>query len=173
MSADKKHGGAAGESGPASKPHVELHTDGACSGNPGPGGWAYVLKHGVSGKERAASGAEHDTTNNRMELRAVIEGLSVLKRPSVVDLYSDSKYVLDGLKSWIHGWKKKGWKTADKKPVKNQDLWMALDALSSRHEIRFHWIKGHSEHPENERCDRMAVEAREALVKGSGHRGPT
>lgn len=151
----------------APKPHVELHTDGACSGNPGPGGWAYVVKHAATGKERAESGAEPDTTNNRMELRAVIEGLSVLKRASIVDLYSDSKYVLDGLKSWLHGWKKKGWKTADKKPVKNQDLWMELDTLSSRHQIRFHWIKGHSEHPENERCDRMAVEAREALVKNT------
>lgn len=147
-------------------PHVELHTDGACSGNPGPGGWAYVLKHGATGKERVASGAEPDTTNNRMELRAVIEGLSVLTRPSMVDLYSDSKYVLDGLKTWIHNWKKRGWKTADKKPVKNQELWMQLDELSSRHEIRFHWIKGHNEHPENERCDRLAVEAREALVRG-------
>lgn len=147
-------------------PHVELHTDGACSGNPGPGGWAYVLKHGATGKERVDSGAEPDTTNNRMELRAVIEGLSVLTRPSMVDLYSDSKYVLDGLKTWIHNWKKRGWKTADKKPVKNQELWMQLDELSSRHEIRFHWIKGHNEHPENERCDRLAVEAREALVRG-------
>lgn len=166
MSAGKDAATRAGENG-AARPHVELHTDGACSGNPGPGGWAYVLKHGATGKERAASGAEPDTTNNRMELRAVIEGLSVLKRASIVDLYSDSKYVLDGLKSWLHGWKKKGWKTADKKPVKNQDLWMELDTLSSRHEIRFHWIKGHNEHPENERCDRMAVEAREALVKNS------
>lgn len=151
---------------PAHPPHVELHTDGACSGNPGPGGWAYVLKHGATGKERVDSGAEPDTTNNRMELRAVIEGLKVLTRPSMVDLYSDSKYVLDGLKTWIHNWKKKGWKTADKKPVKNQELWMQLDDLSSRHEIRFHWIKGHNEHPENERCDRLAVEAREALVRG-------
>lgn len=146
-------------------PHVELHTDGACSGNPGPGGWAYVLKHGASGRERVASGAEHDTTNNRMELRAVIEGLSVLNKPTTVDLYSDSKYVLDGLKTWIHNWKKKGWKTADKKPVKNQELWMKLDELASRHDIRFHWIKGHNEHPENERCDQLAVEAREALVR--------
>jgi ribonuclease HI len=151
---------------PPHPPHVELHTDGACSGNPGPGGWAYVLKHGATGKERVDSGAEPDTTNNRMELRAVIEGLSVLTRPSMVDLYSDSRYVLDGLKTWIHNWKKKGWKTADKKPVKNQELWMQLDELSSRHEIRFHWIKGHNEHPENERCDRLAVEAREALARG-------
>lgn len=157
----------AGASDGQERPHVELYTDGACSGNPGPGGWAYVLKHHATGKERAASGAEPETTNNRMELQAVIEGLSALKRPSVVDLYSDSKYVLDGLKSWIHGWKKKGWKTADKKPVKNQDLWMALDALSQLHDVRFHWIRGHNEHPENERCDRMAVEARENLVRGA------
>jgi ribonuclease HI len=94
-----------------------------------------------------------------MELRAVIEGLSLLTRPSRVDLYSDSKYVLDGLKSWLAAWKKRGWKTADKKPVKNQDLWEMLDLLAVRHEVRFHWIKGHSEHPENERCDRLAVEA--------------
>lgn len=148
----------------ASRAHVELHTDGACSGNPGPGGWAYILKHGATGKERAASGAEPETTNNRMELRAVIEGLAVLKRPTTVDLYSDSKYVLDGLRSWIHDWKKRGWRTASKAPVKNRDLWEVLDDLQQLHEIRFHWIRGHSEHPENERCDRMAVEAREALV---------
>lgn len=148
----------------ASKPRVELHTDGACSGNPGPGGWAYILKHPSSGKSREQSGAELDTTNNRMELRAVIEGLQALSKPSFVDLYSDSQYVLNGLKDWIQGWKRNGWRTKDRKPVKNQELWQMLDELASRHEVRFHWIRGHNEHPENERCDRLAVEARERLV---------
>jgi ribonuclease HI len=144
-------------------PHVHLFTDGACSGNPGPGGWAYILKHPASGKAREASGAEPGTTNNRMELRAVIEGLAALKAASRVELTSDSKYVLDGLKEWMDQWKQRGWKTAAKKPVKNQDLWEILDELRGRHDIRFHWIKGHSEHPENERCDAMAVEAYQRL----------
>ncbi len=146
-------------------PHVELYTDGACSGNPGPGGWAYVLKHPASGTEREKSGAEPDTTNNRMELMAVIEGLSALTRPSRVELYSDSQYVLNGLKEWMKAWKSRGWKTADKKPVKNRDLWERLDELAASHDVRFHWIRGHNEHPENERCDRLAVAAREALVR--------
>jgi ribonuclease HI len=145
------------------RPAVELYTDGACSGNPGPGGWAYILKHPASGRSRERAGAEADTTNNRMELIAVIEGLRALTRPSAVAIYSDSKYVLQGLESWLEGWKKKGWKTAGKKPVKNEDLWRQLDELRAMHELSFHWIKGHSEHPENERCDRMAVEARETL----------
>ncbi len=143
---------------------VELHTDGACSGNPGPGGWAYILKHPASGTAREASGGEAATTNNRMELRAVIEGLTALKKPSVVELYSDSQYVLNGLKDWIKGWKAKGWKTASKQPVKNQDLWMALDALVAQHTVTFHWIRGHNEHPENERCDQMAVAACRAIA---------
>lgn len=146
-------------------PHVELFTDGACSGNPGPGGWAFILRHPATGKVLERSGAELETTNNRMELQAVIEGLSVLKAPSLVDLTSDSQYVLKGLKEWMASWKAKGWRTADKKPVKNRDLWERLDELSKVHTIRFHWIRGHNEHPENERCDRMAVEAREALVR--------
>jgi len=140
-------------------PRVELYTDGACSGNPGPGGWAYILRHPASGKTRDEAGGEKDTTNNRMEMTAVIQGLTALSRRSRVELYSDSKYVLDGLKDWLPGWKRRGWKTADKKPVKNQDLWMALDALAQAHDIAFHWIKGHNEHPENEKCDRMAVAA--------------
>lgn len=148
------------------RPVVELHTDGACSGNPGPGGWAYILVHPVSGKRREMSGAEHDTTNNRMELRAVIEGLTSLSRPSSVDLFSDSQYVLNGLREWMESWKKRGWRTADKKPVKNRELWESLDELKKKHLIRFHWIKGHNEHPENERCDMLAVEARERLVDG-------
>ncbi len=145
-------------------PHVFLYTDGACSGNPGPGGWAFVLKHPSTGKQLERSGAELDTTNNRMELMAAIEGLKALKAKSTVELYSDSKYVLNGLKEWLPGWKAKGWKTASKQPVKNVDLWKELDALASGHEVKFHWIRGHNEHPENERCDRLAVAAREALV---------
>jgi ribonuclease HI len=142
---------------------VELYTDGACSGNPGPGGWAYILKHPASGTARESSGGEAATTNNRMELRAVIEGLTALKRPSIVELYSDSQYVLNGLKTWIKGWKAKGWKTADKKPVKNQDLWEILDALAAQHQVTFHWVRGHNEHPENERCDQLAVAACKAI----------
>lgn len=123
-----------------------------------------MLKHPSTGKELERSGAELDTTNNRMELMAAIEGLKALKARSTVELYSDSKYVLNGLKEWLPGWKAKGWKTASKQPVKNVDLWKELDALASGHEVKFHWIRGHNEHPENERCDRLAVAAREALV---------
>lgn len=141
------------------QPHVELFSDGACSGNPGPGGWAYVLRHPATGKVREASGAEPETTNNRMELMAVIEGLRALTKPSLVDLTSDSEYVLKGLKEWLKGWKARGWKTAAKQPVKNQDLWQILDQLVAGHEVRFHWIRGHAGHAENERCDAMAVEA--------------
>ncbi|GJQ29908.1 MAG: ribonuclease H [Phycisphaerae bacterium] len=148
------------------RPHVELYTDGACSGNPGPGGWAYILRHPASAAEKEASGGERETTNNRMELMAVIQGLRALTRPSRVELYSDSQYVLNGLKEWLAAWKKRGWKTADKKPVKNQDLWEVLDALTSRHEVRFHWIRGHNEHPENERCDELAVAAARAAAAG-------
>ncbi len=145
-------------------PRVELYTDGACSGNPGPGGWGYILRHRVSQNEREASGGEKATTNNRMELTAVIRGLEALTRPSVVELYSDSQYVLKGLGEWMEGWKRRGWKTAGKKPVKNQDLWERLDELKGEHEIRFHWVRGHNEHPENERCDRLAVRARDAAA---------
>jgi ribonuclease HI len=145
-------------------PHVLLFTDGACSGNPGPGGWAYVLRHPTSGKAREDFGAEPDTTNNRMELRAVIEGLSALHRPSLVDLTSDSKYVLEGLKTWLDGWIARGWRTASKQPVKNQDLWEQLATLRQRHTIRFHWIKGHAGHAENERCDQLAVLAYQRLT---------
>ncbi len=148
------------------KPAVELYTDGACSGNPGPGGWAYLLRHTASGAEREDSGGEPATTNNRMELTAVIEGLSALTRPSRVDLYSDSQYVLKGLSEWMENWKKRGWKTASKKPVKNVELWMRLDELLSVHDVRFHWVKGHNEHPENEHCDRLAVAARDAAAAG-------
>lgn len=147
------------------KPLVELYTDGACSGNPGPGGWAYLLRHKASGAEREDSGGDRATTNNRMELMAVIEGLSALSRRSTVDLFSDSKYVLNGLSEWMPDWKKRGWKTAAKKPVKNVDLWKRLDELKIEHELRFHWVKGHNEHPENERCDQLAVAARDAAAR--------
>ncbi|MGP1310487.1 MAG: ribonuclease HI [Phycisphaerales bacterium] len=150
-----------------SRPHILLFTDGACSGNPGPGGWAYILRHPASGTERERSGAELETTNNRMELMAVIEGLRAVKRPSVVDITSDSQYVLNGLKEWLDNWIRRGWKTAAKKPVKNEDLWRILDDLRKSHTLRFHWIRGHNEHAENERCDQLAVEAREALVRNA------
>ncbi len=146
-------------------PTVELYTDGACSGNPGPGGWGLVLRHPASGKEIERAGAEAVTTNNRMELCAVIEGLKLLTRPSRVELYSDSKYVLDGLETWIAGWKRRGWKTAAKQPVKNEALWRELDTLRNQHEVSFHWIKGHAGHPDNERADALAVAAREALAR--------
>ncbi len=147
--------------GDDSLPIVHLFTDGACSGNPGPGGWAFILRHPVSGKEIEHAGGERDTTNNRMELRAVIEGLHALTRRSRVDIYSDSQYVLNGLREWLEQWKARGWRTAAKKPVKNEDLWRELDRLKAEHELDFHWIRGHNEHPENERCDQLAVAARD------------
>ena len=140
-------------------PHVELYTDGACSGNPGPGGWAYILKQPSTGREREGSGAEPATTNNRMELMAVIRGLTALKGRSSVDLFSDSQYVLKGLKEWMKDWKARGWRTADKKPVKNRELWEQLDTLVQAHDVRFHGVRGHNEHPENERADRLACDA--------------
>jgi ribonuclease HI len=152
---------------PAATPAVELFTDGACSGNPGPGGWAFLLRHPASAKFVERAGGEAQTTNNRMELTAVIEGLSALTRQSSVDLFSDSQYVLNGLSEWIDSWKKRGWKTAAKQPVKNEDLWRVLDDLRARHTIRFHWVRGHDGHPENERVDRLAVEARDRAARGS------
>jgi ribonuclease HI len=149
-----------------SAPQVQLFTDGACSGNPGPGGWAFILKHPASGKEIERSGGEALTTNNRMELMAVIRGLEALTRASRVELWSDSQYVLKGLNEWLAGWKAKGWKTASKSPVKNVDLWQELDELKSKHAITFHWVKGHNDHPENERCDQLAVAARDAAARG-------
>ncbi|MBL0926901.1 MAG: ribonuclease HI [Phycisphaerales bacterium] len=147
-------------------PAVELYTDGACSGNPGPGGWAFLLRHPASGKHLERWGGEAETTNNRMELRAVIEGLSALTRRSRVEVYSDSQYVLKGLDEWLEGWKAKGWKTAGKQPVKNIELWKALDALRADHALTYHWVRGHNEHPENERCDALAVMARERVARG-------
>ena len=133
---------------------VEIYTDGACSGNPGPGGWGAVLRW--RGTERELFGGEPATTNNRMELTAAIEALRALTRPSVVVLTTDSVYVKNGVTSWIHNWKRNGWRTADKKPVKNADLWQALDAEAGRHEVTWKWVKGHAGHPDNERADALA-----------------
>jgi ribonuclease HI len=133
---------------------VEIFTDGACSGNPGPGGWGAILRYGDT--ERELNGGEPVTTNNRMELLAAINALEALKRPSHVDLHTDSQYVKNGIMSWIHGWKRNGWKTADKKPVKNAELWQRLDDVADLHEITWHWVKGHAGHPENERADELA-----------------
>lgn len=138
----------------SSRPEVTIYTDGACSGNPGPGGWGAVL---ISGdKEKDLKGGEAETTNNRMELMGAIEALRALKKPCKVDLYTDSTYVRKGIMEWIHGWKKNGWKTADKKPVKNADLWQALEEEAKKHSITWHWVKGHNGHPLNERADELA-----------------
>ena len=141
------------------KPTVELFTDGACSGNPGPGGWAFILRHPATGKEIEKSGGDSNTTNNRMELTAVIEGLHTLNKPSRVELYADSQYVLKGLNEWMDGWKKKGWKRGKRgnQPVMNVELWQELDQLREKHELIIHWVRGHAGHPENERCDQLAV----------------
>jgi len=137
-----------------SEPVVEIWSDGACRGNPGPGGWGVLLRS--NGAEKKLYGGEADTTNNRMELMAAIRALEALKRPSEVKLYTDSIYVMKGITAWIHDWKKKGWRTADKKPVKNEDLWRQLDALAAKHQIEWHWVKGHAGNPENECADRLA-----------------
>ena len=135
---------------------VTLYTDGACSGNPGPGGWGAILEY--EGHRKELSGGEENTTNNRMELTAVIRGLEALKESCVVELYSDSKYVIDALeKGWAWGWKKKGWVKSDKKPALNPDLWEQLLALTQRHEMHYHWVKGHADNPMNNRCDELAV----------------
>ena len=133
---------------------IEIFTDGACSGNPGPGGWGAVLR--FNGTTKELSGGEALTTNNRMELLAAISALEALREPCEVDLHTDSKYVMDGISKWIFGWKKNGWRTADKKPVKNGELWQALDAARARHKVIWHWVKGHAGHPENERADELA-----------------
>ena len=136
---------------------VEIYTDGACSGNPGPGGWGAILRY--NGVEKELSGGEAQTTNNRMELMAAISALNALKTRCAVDLYTDSVYVRDGLDKWISGWKKNGWKTANKKPVRNIELWQILDAARERHDVTLHWVKGHAGHPENERADELARQA--------------
>ena len=136
---------------------VVIHTDGACSGNPGPGGWGAILEWG--GHRREIKGGEPHTTNNRMELMAAISALEALKRPCDVDLHTDSQYLRQGITSWIHGWKRNGWRTGDKKPVKNVDLWQRLDAAIARHTVHWHWVRGHAGHDLNERADELAREA--------------
>ena len=136
---------------------VTIHTDGACSGNPGPGGWGAILEFGDHKKEM--KGGEANTTNNRMELMGAISALEALKKPCPVDLYTDSQYLRNGIMTWIHGWKKNGWRTADKKPVKNVDLWQRLETALGQHKIKWHWVKGHAGHDLNERADQLAREA--------------
>lgn len=147
---------------------VEIYTDGACSGNPGPGGWGTLLRW--EGHEKELSGFEPETTNNRMELTAVIEGLTALKRPCRVRLTTDSEYVKKGMTEWIEGWVRRGWKNSQKKDVANRDLWERLLDLSRRHRIEWHWVRGHAGHPENERCDELARAAIASGRKGPGSR---
>ena len=152
--------------------HVQLITDGACIGNPGPGGWAFILRY--RDLKREAFGSEPHTTNNRMELMAAIAALEGLKRPCTVDLHTDSQYLREGISKWIHGWKKNGWRTADKKPVKNVDLWQRLDSALQHHKIQWHWIKGHAGHAMNERADQLARDgliAARAGAKGAMTKG--
>lgn len=147
----------------APKPEVTVFTDGACSGNPGPGGWGAILMSGPHRKE--LSGGEAETTNNRMELFAAIAALEALKRASKVELHTDSNYLKNGITQWIHGWKRNGWRTADKKPVKNAELWQRLEAATKRHQIDWHWVKGHAGHAENERADELAREGMAPFLK--------
>lgn len=142
---------------------VQIFTDGACKGNPGPGGWGAILRMGQHEKE--ISGSDPDTTNNRMEMTAVIRALNTLIEPCEVELYSDSKYVLDGITKWVHGWKKSGWINASKKPVRNADLWHELIDASERHTMHWHWVRGHDGHPENERADKLASDQAESARK--------
>jgi len=145
---------------------VDIYADGACKGNPGPGGWGVLLRTG--GCEKEMYGGEAQTTNNRMELTAVIEGLSSLAQRSQVRVYTDSQYVQKGISDWIHGWKRRGWRTADKKPVKNEDLWRRLDEVARRHDVEWFWVKGHAGHPGNERADMLANRG----IPGELARGP-
>jgi len=146
--------------------HVIIHTDGACKGNPGPGGWGALLE--FNGQQRRLCGGERETTNNRMELTAAIQALDALKEPCKVTLYTDSVYVMQGLTQWMPNWKARNWRTADKKPVKNQDLWQRLDAAAARHQIDWQWVKGHSGHDGNEEADRLANEGvNQALAAGT------
>lgn len=148
----------------SSRKHVEIHTDGACSGNPGPGGWGAILRYRAAEKE--ISGGERETTNNRMEMMAAIQALEALTRPMEVDIYTDSQYLQRGVTEWMKGWKARGWKTADKKPVKNVDLWQRLEPLLERHLIRWHWVKGHDGNELNERADVLARAAIPGLGSG-------
>ncbi len=150
-----------------SQPKVTIYTDGACSGNPGPGGWAAILRSGDAEKE--INGGELETTNNRMELMAAIKALEALKRPSLVELHTDSNYVRNGIMSWIHGWKRNGWRTAAKKPVKNDDLWRRLDELASAHTVDWRWVKGHAGDPGNERADQLAKAGLRAMLDGKSN----
>lgn len=143
--------------------HVEMFTDGACSGNPGPGGWGVVMRSKSTEKE--LSGAEKDTTNNRMEMMAVIAGLEALKRPCKVTVTTDSQYVMKGMTEWLAGWKAKNWRTASKQPVKNADLWQRMEAAAAKHQLEWRWVRGHTGHVDNERADQLAVAARETLKK--------
>lgn len=143
---------------------VEIYTDGACRGNPGPGGWGALLR--AKGTEREICGGELHTTNNRMELIAAIEALTALSRPCDVALYTDSEYVRRGISEWLEGWKRAGWRTAARKPVKNEDLWRRLDAIAATHRVEWHWVKGHAGHPENERADALANQGLEATLAG-------
>jgi ribonuclease HI len=147
-------------------PSVEIFTDGACSGNPGPGGWGAILRSG--GHEKELNGGEERTTNNRMELMAAISALEALKKPSHVDLHTDSEYVKNGITAWIHNWKRNGWRTADRKPVKNAELWQRLEQALERHEVKWHWVKGHAGHPENERADELAREGMKPFLRSKG-----
>jgi ribonuclease HI len=144
---------------------VRIFADGACKGNPGPGGWGAILRFGNNEKE--IFGGEPATTNNRMELRAVIEALKVLTRACAIEVYTDSAYVQKGISEWIHGWKRNGWRTSDKKPVKNDDLWRLLDQLAAQHQIEWHWVKGHAGHPENERADALANRGAAQIMTGA------
>jgi len=144
-------------------PAVTVYTDGACARNPGPGGWGAILISASHRKE--ISGGEAASTNNRMELMAAIAALEALKRPAQVDIHTDSEYVQKGISTWIHGWKRNGWRTSGKDPVKNADLWQRLDAAQARHEVRWHWVRGHAGHPENERADELAREGMRPFLK--------
>jgi ribonuclease HI len=146
--------------------HIKIYTDGACRGNPGPGGWGALLRYGDT--DKILSGAELNTTNNRMELSAAIQALNALRESCHIDLYTDSQYVQKGISEWLVGWKKRGWKRADKSPVKNVDLWQALDEQAARHKITWHWVKGHSGHIENEMADQIANDAIDAMMNKRG-----
>jgi ribonuclease HI len=143
---------------------VRIYADGACKGNPGPGGWGAILRYG--NEEKEIFGGEGQTTNNRMELTAVIRALEALKKPSLVEVYTDSQYVQKGISEWLRDWKRRGWKTADKKPVKNKELWEELDRLQAQHRVSWHWVRGHAGHPENERADQLANLGVESLSRG-------